>query len=525
LLSAAKAWEMGMRFPMLFMVVLTAATIGPAGADPLPKGFEQHKFNASQAPVTRDGVTTFHVIPGDCSSVDYGDGRGESDCKNGNVKSVIRFKRNAKIGESVEYKFDVQIDPGFKYAGEFQPDALPFRPEGWDSSLRIASWEGEFIKNFVFMLKADATKGITFFGKVCQAPERFGEWMTFSLKVRWANDDRGWVLATCDGEPVYVEEAASSTKQIQCYLANECQPGVVREPKTLNYILGLAFNGYGHDASKNGHASPFRDMQPDGLTVRMRNISVTQGVELYGPEEKALVVRLQKALNGLGCDVGAADGVPGKRTREAALTCRKFAEGAMPPELNVTTVAKFLELYTSEGVADLPPGEQPIEPLAIHVAQAESETSGLDPKMVTDLRGSVSGGGSEVDEVSFLAIGDFNVSRKAFDYFALLLNDDLGKDTDVQSCRGIRIEDWGDGGMHAVIELQIAGDRYTAQDFACVISKLPEQTGREADFIVSRFKDVAASMVADGGIATVSHEGLRALIEDVAAGRITIGKR
>jgi hypothetical protein len=188
-------------------------------------------------------------------------------------------------------------------------------------------------------------------------------------------------------------------------------------------------------------------------------------------------------------------------------------------------VAKFVDLYTGEGVADLPPGEQPIEPLAIHVAQAGSETSGLDPKMVADLRGSVSGGDSKVDEVSFLAIGEFNSSRKAFDYFALLLNDDLGKDTDVQSCRGIRIEDWGDGGMHAVIELQIAGDTYTARDFGCVISKLPEETGREADFIVSRFKDIAASMVADGAIATVSHEGLRALLEGVAGGRITIDKR
>jgi hypothetical protein len=145
--------------------------------------------------------------------------------------------------------------------------------------------------------------------------------------------------------------------------------------------------------------------------------------------------------------------------------------------------------------------------------------------MVADLRGSISGGDTKIDEVSFLAIGDFDVSRKRFTYFALLLNDDLGKNTDVDTCRGVRIETWGDGDTHAVIELQAFGNTYTARDFACVTSKLPEETGREADFIVSRFKDIAASMIADGAIATISHDGLKAFIEDTAAGKITIDVR
>lgn len=513
-----------MQFRFVFAFALAALLPAiPAQADPLPDGFELHKFNASQTPTTTDGITTFHVIPNDCSDVDYGDGRGESDCVNGNVKSIIRYERDAKLGESVEYKFDVQIDPSFKYPGEYNLDALPFRPGGWDSSLRIASWEGPYIKNFVYMLKADATKGITFFGQQCQSPDRFGEWMSFSLKVRWANDSKGWVVATCDGKPVYVEEGASSTKQIQCYLGNECQPGVVRDPKSFNYILGLAFNGYGFDWKENGHPSAFRDMQPDGLTMRMRNISVTQGIELYGPEEKALVVKLQEALNSLGCDVGKADGVPGKRTREAALTCRKFADGAMPSALNVTTVAIFVELYTSEGVADLPPGELPPEPLVIHFAQTGSETSGQDPQVVADFDGTVSGG--PVEELSVLAIGDFNPGRKAFEYFALLLKDNLGKKTDVASCEGVRIEDWGQGGVHAVIEFQIVGSTFTALDFGCVTSKLPEETALEADFIVTQFKEIAASMITDGTIAGVSHDGLRNLIERAASGEVKILKR
>jgi peptidoglycan hydrolase-like protein with peptidoglycan-binding domain len=43
-----------------------------------------------------------------------------------------------------------------------------------------------------------------------------------------------------------------------------------------------------------------------------------------------IVKQLQARLNALGCDVGAADGLPGKRTREAALSCREFPAGTMP---------------------------------------------------------------------------------------------------------------------------------------------------------------------------------------------------
>ncbi len=35
-----------------------------------------------------------------------------------------------------------------------------------------------------------------------------------------------------------------------------------------------------------------------------------------------------------------------------------------------------------------------------------------------------------------------------------------------------------------------------------VTAKLPEDTALEADFIVSHFKEIAASMIADGSIAT-----------------------
>jgi hypothetical protein len=283
--------------------------------------------------------------------------------------------------------------------------------------------------------------------------------------------------------------------------------------------------GWGHSWKETGHDSPFIPIQKGGITVQQRGLSVTRDPALYSPEQKALVVRLQEALNGLGCDVGTADGVPGKRTREAALICRKFAEGAMPAALNVATVGTFVDLYTSNGVADLPPGELPPEPLVVHMAQTGAETSGSDTKMVADLDGTVSGGTSKVKELSVLAIGDYDAGRNAFEYFALLLKDNLGKNTGVSSCNGVRIEDWGQGGVHAVIEFEIVGSTYAALDFECVTSSLPEETALEADFIVTHFKDIAASMITDGTIAAVSHDGLRSLLERAAAGEAKLIKR
>ncbi|RYD92333.1 MAG: hypothetical protein EOP50_12865, partial [Sphingobacteriales bacterium] len=226
---------------------------------------------------------TFHVDERGCSKVDYGDGRGESDCANGNVKSQIRKSSDAKLGQSLEYRFDVWVDPAFGYQGYFEGDAATFRPNGWDSKLRIASWEGEFIKNFVYILKLDAKNGATFFGKQCFPPADFGKWVPFSMKVRWANDDTGWVKVTCGDRVIYAEEGEATTRQIQCYYANECDPtDNNKKPTRINYLLGLAMNGFGKQwAGTYGADNLFTKLPVEGLTIKMRNVSVTADAELY----------------------------------------------------------------------------------------------------------------------------------------------------------------------------------------------------------------------------------------------------
>lgn len=64
----------------------------------------------------------------------------------------MRYRQDVKLGSTVEYRFDLKIDKNFAYAGYFEKAAQGYYPEGWNSALRIASWEGSLLHNFIYML-------------------------------------------------------------------------------------------------------------------------------------------------------------------------------------------------------------------------------------------------------------------------------------------------------------------------------------------------------------------------------------
>lgn len=167
-------------------------------AAPLPAGFVPSDLNGSLGPVADGGEVTFKIVPQDCGKADYNNGSGENDCKNGNVKNLMRYKSEAKAGQTVEYKFDIWVDPGFSYGGYQQGEVYPFGGDGFDSRLRVAIWEGPARKNFIDALKLDSRHGLAFRFKQCQAPADFGKWVSFSMKVKWAGDESGWLRVTCD---------------------------------------------------------------------------------------------------------------------------------------------------------------------------------------------------------------------------------------------------------------------------------------------------------------------------------------
>lgn len=85
----------------IFSAFLLAFVAGAASADPHPAGLRNHKFNPLD-PVTENGVTTFTIHDRQCSTVLYGDGRGENDCHNGNVRSILTAGFRERLGQSVE---------------------------------------------------------------------------------------------------------------------------------------------------------------------------------------------------------------------------------------------------------------------------------------------------------------------------------------------------------------------------------------------------------------------------------------
>ncbi|MGO7258714.1 hypothetical protein ACCT32_34700, partial [Rhizobium brockwellii] len=114
----------------------------------------------------------------------------------------------------------------------------------------------------------------------------FGKWARFSLKIRWANDESGWVTASCDNKVIYAAEGEATNQAPHCWESNECEPQSNRDPKSFNFILGPVMMGWGNEwKNYDHHTSQFDVVQPDGIGIDVRNVSVTRGVGDYSAEQ------------------------------------------------------------------------------------------------------------------------------------------------------------------------------------------------------------------------------------------------
>ena len=271
-------------------------------------------------------------MPGECTDIRYGDGRGESDCYNGNIREALRGPR-ARIGASHTYSFDVKIEQPLGYLG------------GLDPMLRIASWQGNLLHNFIYMFKLGAARGLLFSDEKCVAPDELGEWHTLSLEIKWANDKTGWVRAKCDGRVIYFAENLKTTDAPKCKVTDQCEPGKSKSPSKIYYTLGPVMAGEGGNWSDFGHkTSQFREFEGP-ITIFMRNISMERSADKFGASEMQNVMELQKIMNRLACDVGAADGLLGPKTKTALLECVEFGLFVAPREVNAGNLRLWLELY------------------------------------------------------------------------------------------------------------------------------------------------------------------------------------
>lgn len=503
-----------MRYLAAILAVLGSLNAVPTLADPHPPGFLEHEFNASAAPVTSAGITTFQIFEAECSNVDFGDGRGETDCINGNVRSTLHERTWRQLGETVTYSFDVSIDPGFAYEGWPNGEANGLEPGSWDSKFHLAQWQGPLVHNYLYLLKASTRNGMTFLGQQCQPAEHFGTWVTFSMSIRWTSDERGWIKVSCDDRVIYADEVVATNQAPHCYIDNQCEPEVPKDPDRFQFVVGATMTGQGYNWRENGQRSPFIEIPPEGITVRMRNISATTGGEHYTATDRADVMALQRRLNALGCDVGAADGIVGARTREAVLTCRRFRADAAPEKLTVATVPRFLELYRN--------APEVVGALEIAVTETYSASSGSDADVRSVFTGTVSDQGGEPLAVGFSIVAHYVPARLELRRIRLVLHGDVG-DQSRSDCPDTFIDRWDDGTGHVALNLRLEDGVYAAADAGCALAQVPQPARAAAEAVLFNFPEIVGSMSESGGLDAVQHDGLRTFLGAIASNELGIG--
>ena len=143
--------------------------------------------------------------------------------------------------------------------------------------LHRARWSGNRLPdNQLFDLKVDATRGVTFLGRTCVPPERFGQWHRFDMRVRWSRGNTGFLEVRCNGDlysgtPIYARSNFATNRALHCIRANNCRPGVRKDPNGFEMQLGIIHEG----ASGIGR---------DGVTVRMRRVVERQLLVVIGLE-------------------------------------------------------------------------------------------------------------------------------------------------------------------------------------------------------------------------------------------------
>ena len=262
-MMASRIFLTGLRLCVVaFLLALPASAV----AQGYPAGLHEGT-NSARRPVVDGGVITFRILPGDCQSRTYGDGRGESDCGNFNAKSYLSAGE-VPIGTAMRYAFDVRVAEGLTHAAFRNPD-VTYAPGGADSRLSVALWQGELIKNHLLALDLDKTRGLTVFGKTCAPATALSGWTRVELLVRWSAGNDGVLQLSCNGRVVYAVSGTATDQQRYCIVSNHCEPGAEKHPRRINAGFGIFFDA----EFVNGVRT--RPRVPEtGLVVQMQNIAV-----------------------------------------------------------------------------------------------------------------------------------------------------------------------------------------------------------------------------------------------------------
>lgn len=260
-----------MRLLKLLALLLTFFVASTGLAQDQTKQFRTHKFNGSK-PTYSSGVWTFQLEPQGCSKRKYGDGRGESDCFNGNIRSRISAPKVAKPGQEIEYYMEVRIAPEFRYDGGPTP--------AW-SKLEIAEWgRTKGIKNHIYDLQLDTVRGLTFERNVCIPPSKLSQWNSFRLRIKWSKTGDGYLEATCNGKVILARRNQQTVIPPDCAAKYklQCDPARQIPGASIYWQVGPKLSGFGSEFAKYGFASQFAPFPPNGVRLQVRNLYVGKPV-------------------------------------------------------------------------------------------------------------------------------------------------------------------------------------------------------------------------------------------------------
>ncbi|AXI54969.1 hypothetical protein C1J05_11130 [Sulfitobacter sp. JL08] len=229
-----------------------------------PNGFKEATFQG-RSPAYDKGVVIFSLLPGDCSPKKYGDGRGESDCANGGIRSRINAKKHARLGQTLQYSLDIWIDPSFEFNGGKGTKR---------SALIILEWQRiNAIKSHLYELHLDSRRGAMFEDKTCFSNKDFGKWVSFKMLVKWSAKDDGVLKVYCGDRLVYqlvgqnaIPPGCGTTVKRQCELKYQKVDGEIQ------WQVGPKLGGYGTVYKQYGFSSPFRPFSQNGLKMKVKNL-------------------------------------------------------------------------------------------------------------------------------------------------------------------------------------------------------------------------------------------------------------
>lgn len=226
--------------------------------------------NSGVAPIWKSGEVTFVMRRGDCQKRSYGDGRGESDCLNGNSRSQLNARNLQRMGRAYEYAMEIWVDPAFRYNGR-----------GWGnvnyrSRLWIAEWQrANTIKNHMYEMYLDSSKGATFEDKTCFSPRQFGQWNSVVMRVKWSDGADGFLQVICNGKVVYSLEGPNVVPPGCGTEAKlQCKPELQDLRKPILWSVGPSLKGHGMNYRDIGFPSAFPPFPETGITMKMRNLYV-----------------------------------------------------------------------------------------------------------------------------------------------------------------------------------------------------------------------------------------------------------